>query len=135
MSEIPDIERIVSRYLREHPDIVELDARVVGKTPADTDRPWIRVMQIADVAVGNHRADHLIQFTVQLDCYAGKAGGQPEAAALNRRVRAALRDLPGVRDGGVVTGVSPGSATRLPDRDFEDDRERFVRTITVWAHP
>lgn len=131
---IPDAEKIVGKYLREHEDLVALGARVVGKTPDTTSTSWIRLTQLDDRAVGNSRADHLIEFMLQFDCYAGKTGGQPEASLLARTARAALADMPGAHADAVVTGVQFLSGARLPDTAFEPARERFVRTVLVWMH-
>jgi hypothetical protein len=133
---VPDAEKIVGGYLRAHPALVALDVRVVGKTPARTDTPWIRLTQLDDPAVGGHRSDHLIEFLLQLDIYAGREGGQPEAALVNRTCREALRTMIGEHGDAVVTGVEFLSAIRLPDTDgFEPARERFIRTVRVWMHP
>jgi hypothetical protein len=132
---IPDAEKIVGRYLREHPDLVALGARVVSKTPDNVATGWVRVSQLDDPAVGGRRSDHLIEFMLQLDCYAGATGGQPEASLLNRTVRQALTDMPGEHYRAVVTGVQHLSAPRLPDSDFEPARERYARTVLVWMHP
>lgn len=134
---IPDAQRIVSDHLREHSAVVDLDlgVRVVASPPKKTDTPWIRVTQLADPAVGGHRSDHLIAFMFQLDIYAGATGGLPEASSVNIAARAALVDMPGVHGSAVVTGVDPGGAVRLQDPDVDEPaRERYVRTITVWAH-
>lgn len=135
---IPDAEKVVSGYLRAHDDIVALDGRVVATTPSEKSggiaRPWIRVTQLDDRAVNDSRSDHLIEFMLQLDIYAGSTGGQPEASLLNRTVRQALRDMPGEHDDAVVTGVRFVSALRLPDSDIEPARERYVRTVICWMH-
>ncbi len=131
---IVDIEKLVGGYLRSHPSVAMLGARVVGKTPDNVQSAWVRVTQLDDRAVGGSRSDHLIEYMLQLDIYAGANGGQPEASLLSRTVREALRTLPGERTGGVVTGVEFVGAIRIPDTDFEPARERFVRTLLVWAH-
>lgn len=131
---IPDIEKTVSRYLREHADIIALGARVVATPPADRSTPWVRVTQLDDQAVDGSRAEHLIEFMLQLDCYAGASGGKPEASTLARTVRAALAAMPGTQNGVVVTGVQFLSGAYIPDTEFEPARERYIRTVTVWAH-
>lgn len=125
----------MSRYLREHDAVEALGARVVAKTPDNVETAWIRVTQLDDRAVGDSRSDHLIEFMLQLDIYAGRNGGQPEASLLNRTVREALKEMPGEHDDAVVTGVRFVSAPRIPDDQFEPARERYARTIIVWAHP
>lgn len=127
-----DAEKLLSRHLREHPAIIDLDARVVGKTPSSTSTPWIKVVQIDGPQADP--ADHLTGYTLQLDCYAGSEGGQPEASQLARTVRGAVFEAPGSHTEGVVTATRIAGAIRLPDTDFEPARERFVLTVEVWAH-
>jgi Protein of unknown function (DUF3168) len=132
---IPDGEAVVGAYLRSHSAIKALGARVVGKTPGDTTKPWVRVTQLDDPAVGDSRSEHLIEWFGQLDCYAGKDGGQQGASLLRRTVREALSvaykaDL----EGAVVTGVRFTSCPRIPDTDFEPARERYALSIVAWMH-
>lgn len=131
---IVDAEKLVSNYLREHVRITPLGARVVGKTPDSTIAPWIRVTQINAPQGGV--PDHHVAFTLQLDCYAGKTGGQPEANSLAIAARAALQDAHlSTHALGIVSGCAISSDMRLPDTDFEPARDRRVITATVWAHP
>jgi hypothetical protein len=136
---IPNAEAIVGDYLREHPDIVALDAHVAGTGPSDTKRPWVRVTQLDDPAV-DEISDHLIEYMLQLDCYAGGAAmeahsGQSEASLLSRTVRAVLKEMEAETVGGaVVAGVRFVSNPRIPDEAFKPARERFARTVIVWMH-
>jgi hypothetical protein len=128
---VPYAEKLISDHLREHPDLVALGARVVGKTPGDTDAAWVRVTQLG--GQGGF-PDHLVEFYFQFDCYAGTAGGQPEANLLARTVRAVLGEIAGVHAEGTVSGVTINGAARVLDTDFEKARERFILTATIWAH-
>lgn len=134
---VPYAEKIVSDYLRADEDLEAIvGRRVVGKTPSSTDEPWVRYTQLDGTAVGGSRSDHLIEFYFQFDAYAGAEGGQPEANALARALRAALVAMPdaGVDDA-TVTGVDVKGMSRLPDVDVDEPaRERFVLTATVWMH-
>lgn len=131
----PDAEKIISGYLRTAPAMTALSARVVGKTPATTTDPWVRVTQLDDRAVGGHRSDHFHEFYLQFDCYAGHDGGQPEASTLARTVRALLVDAPAASLDAVVNGVDIRSQARIPDSDVDEPaRERFVITALVWMH-
>jgi hypothetical protein len=38
---LPDAEAILGGLLRNHADIVALDARVAGRTPSDAALPWV----------------------------------------------------------------------------------------------
>lgn len=135
---IPDIEKLLHAYLRDHDDIVALSAEVVGQTPGDTDGSWVRLTLLA-APDNSSGIEHLIGFLVQLDCYSSHAGldGSPqkEASVLGRTVRAVLKDLQGTTlDGVVITDVGFPGMLRLPDQDFEPARERIVLTATIRAH-
>jgi hypothetical protein len=141
---IPDSERIVSDFLREHPAVAATGARIRGAHPdgKDMSKPWIRIVQLDATKDPRSRVEHLITFLMQLDCYAGDdtrgpshPGGQPEANTIARTVRAALTDdLPGLRGDAVVSGVWITGDGRLPDTDLEPARERRVLTATVAIH-
>lgn len=135
---IPDIEKIVGAYLRDHDDIAALGAQVVGQTPRDTSGSWVRLTLLA-APDNSSGAEHLIGFLVQLDCYSSEAGidgsQQKEASVLGRTVRAALKAMQGTtRDDAVITGVQFPGMLRLLDQDLESARERIVLTATIWAH-
>jgi hypothetical protein len=130
---IPDAEKVVSKYLREHADVVPLGTRFVGKTPDDITSSWVRVTQLDASPPPDSRADHLIRYLLQFDVYAG-AGGQPEANLNTRTIRAALNDMPGLHDDAVVTAVRFAGQLRRPDTDFENARERVILTAQIWAH-
>lgn len=134
--DFPDVERIVSDALRADPAVAAIvGRRVVGKTPADTRQPWVRVTALDDAAT-DPDTEHLLGVLLQLDCYAGEDGGQPEAAALSRAVRYALRDLPhSEAAGAVVTAVRNQRGARIPDTTEEPARERWIREAVVYIHP
>lgn len=129
---IVDAEKLVSKHLRELPALVDLGVRVVGKTPGDTTEPWIRVTQLD--ATQQDRADRLVPFYLQFDCYAGKTGGQPEATLIGRTVREALTEIPNSHSDGTVSGAQINGAARIPDTALEGARERVIVTATVYAH-
>ena len=136
---IPDAEKIVGAILRAAPAVSATGARIVGRTPEDTRGPWVRIQQLD--AIGTDAPDHLIEFYLQLDCYAGELGISGSQAAqanlLARTVRGELDrvDREGYSDSGaVVTGVSFNSGPRAPDDDFTPARERFICTARVWMH-
>lgn len=129
----PDAEKIISGYLRTHADMQALEARVVGKTPQSTELPWVRVTQLDDRS--SHRSDHLHEFYLQFDCYAGADGGQPEASQLGRTVRELILAAHEASLDAVVTGSEIRSHARIPDPDLDEPaRERFVITALVWMH-
>ena len=135
---LPDAEALLGDLLRNHPDIQALDARVAGRTPNDAALPWVRVTQLDASDVGG--VEHLIDYLVQFDCYAGSEAmkahvGQSEASDLARTVRAVLKGAQGtVQAGTAVAHVGFTGMARIPDTDFEPARERFVLTASIHAH-
>lgn len=136
---LPDIEALVGGWLRDHPDLQSLNVRVAGATPSSMTNPWIRVTMLAAPDAGSSQTEHLIDFTLQLDCYAGSTAmqafaGQARASLVARRARAILKGREGGQaDGVVVTRVRTGGA-RLPDTTFEPAMERYVLTVDLMAH-
>lgn len=125
---IPDGERLISDYLRSL-----VSARVVGKTPSKTDTAWVKVtlLNAQDEA---EPVEWFIRFTLQLDCYAGNTGGQPEVNSLAASVRGALSGMAGTHAGGVVSAVRFLGMARIPDVDFKPQRERVILTVAMYAH-
>lgn len=122
----PDVEKVVSDYLRIHADIVALNTRIVGKTPDNKSTSWVRVTKLDNPQV--NQPNWLRAFLLQLDCYAGATGGQPEANLLCRTVEAVLWTLPNA-------GVRILGGPRLLDTDLEPARDRVITTAEVWLHP
>lgn len=138
---IPDIEKVAGSYLRADSAVAAIvGRRIVGKTPSSVGEAWVRVTQLDARDAPDSRAEHLINYLLQFDCFAGyeppdDAGhGQPEANLLARTVRDALWDMPGVHDDTVVTSVRFTGMTRIPDTDFEPARERVILTASIHAH-
>lgn len=132
---LPDAEQIVGDYLRAHADIAALGPRIVGTTPSSTDGPWVRITQLDAANEPGSRVEHLIGYPIQLDCYAGRDGGQEEASILVRTVRAVLHAMPDhAHDEAVVSRVTFTSCPRIPDQDFEPVRERYALTALVRMH-
>lgn len=138
---IPDAEAIVGTYLREHPAVVALGARVAGRTPSAMSAPWVRLTQLNAPKSPDSTPEHLIHFLFQLDAYAGDTAmrahdGQAEASLLGRTVRAALVDMPEQTfDDVVVADAQIVSMARIPDPSAgEPARERVVITATVRMH-
>lgn len=135
---IPRAETIFGDLLREHPELVALDVRVAGRTPDDAALPWVRVTQLNASDVGG--VEHLIDYLVQFDCYAGGnamkvQNGQAEAWEVAEIARAVLHAAQGETLGGaVIAGISFQEMLRLPDPDFEKTRERVVLTASIHAH-
>jgi len=130
---IPDAEKIVSDYLRGHASITPLSTRFVAHTPPEgkRDTSWVRVQELADPYTNG--VAHLVEFTLQLDVYAGESGGQPEVKSIAGTVRAALEGLPGKYGTDVITGVRVNGGPRRTDPDLKH-RDCKTMTISVWAH-
>lgn len=138
---IPDGEKLIGNYLREDARVEAAGARVVGKPPDDKTQPWIMLTQMNAQADPN-TPDYLVTYHLQLDCYAGETGGQPEAKSLSRAAREALAELDGANQtlsdaiGGtaVVSRVGFTGMIRLPDDGFEPARERVILDSRVTLH-
>ena len=133
---IPDVEDIVGDYLRTHPDVVAIGAKVVGTSLGTSTVPWVRVTCLDSPRRGP--IDHLIEFYLQLDCFPGtgvakNVGGQAQVNLLQRTVRAALMALPGASLSVFVTAVDVRHA-RLLDTTVEPAVPYVALTATVWLH-
>lgn len=140
LSLAPNVEALIGTWLREHPDVSTLGARVAGTTPATTTAPWVRVTLLDARDSDASSIEYFVQYMLQLDCYAGKAAqdahaGQAEAWQLKATVRAALKDMQGRSyPGAIVTEVRFNGDARLPDTSMEPARERYVLTVMIRAH-
>lgn len=131
---IADLEKIAADYLRAHTAVTALTTRVVSKTPETTAAAWVRTTTLDARDEARSNLDHLITYLLQFDCYAGVTGGKPEASALARTVRAALKDMTGSHDGAVITRVAFTGHIRIPDTALEPARERLIITAQITAH-
>lgn len=129
----PDIEEILTTYLKADAATASITQRIVGKTPTATDTPWVRMTRL-DAGDGGV-PDHLIDFLVQFDCYAGKSNDRGEVDQLAATVRAALKRAKySSHDGAVITKATIVGDARVPDDELKPARERVILTATVWAH-
>lgn len=131
----PDIEVIVKDFLRGQAAVQALNTRFVSEHPkeGDRDQSWVLV---ADLADPGDNIDHLIEFMVQLDFYAGKDDGTPQLKTLVRIVRSALRGINTAThaSGVVVTGYEWHGGPRGWDPEMKPPRRRWPCTVTFWAH-
>lgn len=143
MSSLPvilDAEQLVGDWLREHADIIALDARVAGNTPDTLTRPWIRVTQL-DAPDEGAGLEHVIDYIVQCDCYAGSDAmrafdGQATAKLLAATARAVLKATQGTTsDGAVISRVRFSSHLRAPDTTMEPAMQRVILTAELLMHP
>jgi hypothetical protein len=126
----PDAEKMVTSYL-----IDAIGARVVGDSPRDKSIPWVRLTQLDAQNEYDSAPEHLIDFMLQLDIYAGEENGQGEAHDLAVAVRTALHAMPDSdHEGGVVSCVRFTGMPRLPDTAMEPARQRYILTARVYIH-
>ncbi len=137
----PDLELLIGKWLREHPDLIALGVRVGPRTPERAAGPWVRVtlLDLRDSRVSE--VEYLFDGWVQLDCYAGSSAvkaqtQQSEAHGVAAAVRAVLKSTQGTAaDGVVVTRVRFNGHARIPDTTLEPARERYILTAEVMVHP
>lgn len=139
MTLIPDVPKIVGKYLREHADVAAVVDRVVAKPPDDTGPPWVQYVEFSAPQDPVSPVDHLVASHLQLDCYASVAGGYREARDIALTVREALTTInKAAHDGAVVTQGRIDDMSHVPDPDLLDDkgkdRQRVILTATVRAH-
>lgn len=133
IAQVVDITKLTIAHLRDQESVTDIvSRRLVVSTPKDISTPWVRVVKLD--ALSTDPADHLTDFLLQLDAYAGESGGHPEAVRLGRAVRAALGNMPGVHDGAVVTGVQIRGDNESPDTDLKPPRDHVRLTVQVWAY-
>lgn len=131
-------EAIVADFLKEQASVAALaGTRIVAQTPSTTDKAWVRVTLLdPENKTGIRRLEYLVGYYLQLDCYAGKTGGQAEAFALAQAVRDALVTAPGTTLGeAIITDAAPLSMPRSPDTDLSPARERFILDIELTMKP
>lgn len=124
-----EIEKLVAKYLRTR------GVDRVATNPGDAESPWVSVTLLDAPQTEGSSADRLVAHLLQLDCYAGSGGGQPEAVALAGSCREALVEIADHdHDLGTVTAGRINGMARIPDTGFEPARERVILTATVWAY-
>jgi hypothetical protein len=134
---IPDAPAIIGSVLRSHPDVMGLDARVAGQIPKSFTKPWVKITQLDATNVTGGQPEHLVNFYLQFDCYAGGTAdnAQEQASLIGRTIRAVLHDLTEQDiEGVVVTHVAFTGDARIPDEAFEPARERVVFDAEVRIH-
>lgn len=131
---LPDVERILSRYLRGRDDVAALAPdRVYTSFPSDAgNEPLIVITRIGG-APEFTRPLVFERANVQLDVYGG-----PKRAAqvLARTAQLALSELDGVLDDEVNAGsvsCELGALRYVPDESFTPARPRYVLDAVVNA--
>lgn len=120
-----DVELLVVTYLAAHTDI---DAPVSTALPKTPTFPHLTVFRVGGIAgyPGWLGVAHL-----QVDAWGTTKAG---ASLLARTALAALREMPGVHAGGVVTAVEQNlGLTWSPDE--LSNQSRYVFGVAVHVHP
>lgn len=130
----PNVEAIVSAYLRSRPEMIALVAdRIYTAIPTGVTFPCIRVTLIDDEPVG---ANPITGFRsiLRIECWGGSKAQAHDAAAMAR----SLLDLPAFTGnhavGGTVSGVNPGTLRDEPDETFAPAKPRFLFTSAILNH-
>jgi hypothetical protein len=134
---LPDVEAIVATYLAAHSEVDALvDGRVGTELPENAVRPYLTVTRVGGRP--RSRPHWIDQAHLQVVCWGQDPDNEPtardEAFDVCATALAALHDLPGITDLGIVTGVEDILGPRpLPDR--ETAFPRFLAEVLVTAHP
>lgn len=136
---LPDVEQIVSAFLRAQPEVVALVAdRVFTDLPADKTYPLVRVVRVAGAPSPRWPAWR-DEADLQFDCWGGT---KRQALVLARTVEAALvQRAPNHvhAGGGVVVDARTSSLAWAPDPDAAatsgSARPRYVLTVSIATHP
>lgn len=128
---LPDAEKLVVDYLRNHSDVDTLvDGRVSTAQPSSPDYPLVIVGRLAGLA---QERDWLDTPVLQIDVWADK---REEAWQVMCVVRAAMTssEISGVHTLGTVTGTEETAGpTWFPDP--VTNRPRFTYDVQVYIHP
>jgi len=131
---LPDVERLVSGYLRQH-SLVEglIGERVFTVFPSQAGGESLLLVQRIG---GTPPLSHPLvidEAQLQLDAY---GGSKVQAWALMACTLAALDELQGlVRPEGSVAAVRQGAIRWQPDDTFKPVRPRFVADVTLTTRP
>lgn len=130
---LPNVEALVSAFLSDQAEVTALvEDRVYTALLKGVEFPCIRVTQFADEKV-TQRPLWVVTAQLQIDGFGGTKSQAWAAANTAQGVMAAR--LEGVHDDGVVTHVTFGPMSDVPDRDYEPNRPHFEFVAFVTAHP
>lgn len=108
---LPDAELLTVTWLQAIDELADLYANVYTEIPADPTLPLVRVLRVGGSPVV---PQHLDVARLQIDAWTEK-GEKQAAHDLARLVQAAIHDMVGVHDEGVVTAVEDGVFRWNPD--------------------
>lgn len=131
-----NIEALVSAFLREQPEIIDLVAdrvytAVPNPQPGRNFYPCIRVtLLIDDPAAGPLWS---VAYDVQVEAFGGRKDEAHRIAATARALISAR--LTGTHPEGIVNGVTNRGGFDLPDETFTPAKPRWLFTSTIHARP
>lgn len=133
---LPDVERLLSEFLRDQPEVTDLlAARVYTVLPRDKEFPLLRLVRLGGYDEQICVPLVIDEAVVQMDVWGGPKALAYQAAATVRAVLSAR--LIGGHDEGVVQNIRHGALRYLPDEEFTPARPRYTFDVTVRtrAHP
>lgn len=130
VTRLPDAELLVTRFLRNHPDVTPfVGARVSTELPP---RPVIPAVTLTRIGGVPSLAGYLDEARLEISAW-GRTKG--EAEQLARTVEAAMLALPGTHvDGTVTYSVQEGVGLRW-NPDDASDTPRYTMVYEVYIHP
>ena len=132
---LPDVERLVSSYLRAHAGVANVVGdRVYTAMPAqgDPSSPLVLVQRIGGTPPLSHPLV-VDEAQLQIDAYGGP---KVVAWAALANVLAAFDELEGVvLPEGYVSAVRQGAIRWQPDETFDPWRPRYVADVTLTTRP
>jgi hypothetical protein len=134
---LPDVERLVSTYLRSSPPVEALVGERVytswPKTkPDDVAQPIVLVQRVGGIPPFSLPLV-VDECDLQIDAY---GGGKHAAHRLAATVRASLAFLTDrVEPDGVVHAVTFGSLRYVPDESYAPARPRYVFDVSITTTP
>jgi hypothetical protein len=132
---LPDAVLLVVRFLQAQTDVMALvGTRTYTKLPQSPTWPLVTVGRIGGIAHWPPWVDPArLLFKAWGD---SSVNAESTTRTIAATVQAALQELPGVHDLGVVTGVvEDGGLQRLPDPTYTPAREVQLFSATVVLHP
>ena len=124
---LPDAEMLVVNYLRSIEELANLYVDIWTRIPETPALPLVRVLRVSGTPAVRQ---HLDVARLQVDTWADT---KEDAHTVARLVQAALHDMPGSHDEGVVTGVDDGVFRWAPDD--ETGWAGYQADYLVYLHP
>lgn len=129
-----DTEAIVIDQLVNDDDVTAVTTEVLARTPDNVRRPWARVTLTDEYATDGRAVRHLVNCSIQIDCFAGTEGTQEEAFDLAAAVREVVEALPEAELEGAVVTATITRKQRMDDATFTPPMPRYIVGAEVWVH-